>query len=39
GVAGEPPLLTKNEAWIQITDKIWRNLAKDFNLIYERTLI
>ena len=38
-VAGKPPVLTKNEAWVQITHKIWQTLAKDFYLNYKRILI
>lgn len=33
------PPLTRQEAWNEVTHKVWRNLAKDFNLIYERILI
>ena len=33
------PPLTRQEAWNEVTHKIWRNLADDFNLVYERILI
>lgn len=38
-IGGKSPILTRQEAWNEITHKIWQTLAKDYNLIYERTLI
>lgn len=38
GLTGKP-LLTRKVAWNEVTHKIWQDLAKDFNLVYERTLL